>query len=547
MKLHVACLAASGFVVLAEPAAAKDLYVDAATGDDTTTYDANDADHPFATLQRAVWGAATWETAVPEEAAQAGDIVHVLEGTYVGTSVGERYIPAFLPVNSGTEEAPIVIQAEGEVLLEHECGNQCPAELRGPLIGTCCDRSYIVWRGFTLDEANASYTNDTGLVVAFEVSGAVFEDLTVLGGTAIARDNHNGIRFELCTGCAARNNRIDGIYGVDGLPGHHNEAGLMLYGSDGVVIEHNEISNCGAGIFPKGSDNRNIVIRHNIVRDTKIGIRNTYTHPEEGENFAYQNVIIDCRPDGTGIQVNEFSFHWVFANNTIHNCNLGIELGYDEPRDDLVFQNNIVSGSLEGFSAGYSTAPLFPLDYNLYHDVTQWSHDQVAYQDLASWQTASAQDGHSFIDDPLFVDVQAGDVRLTADSPARDAGIDLLDLDGDGDTTDSIHIGADIGEPPIGGGGGTGEGGENSAGGGVTSGGGAPSGSGGNGGGDPASDAEDGGCECSAAGRSAPASGSLTVLLAFAALIHRRRRARRWAANGTPEPGSTTSPRSSSR
>jgi hypothetical protein len=68
------------------------------------------------------------------------------------------------------------------------------------------------------------------------------------------------------------------------------------------------------------------------------------------------------------------------------------------------------------------------------------------YQDFASWnswQSRFGQDANSIYNiDPLFVDASGGDFRLQPTSSARDAGRDVLDLDGDGDTTDPINAGA---------------------------------------------------------------------------------------------------------
>jgi len=44
--------------------------------------------------------------------------------------------------------------------------------------------------------------------------------------------------------------------------------------------------------------------------------------------------------------------------------------------------------------------------------------------------------------DPQLVDAAGGDYHLGADSPVRALGVDVLDLDGDGDSTDLIPAGA---------------------------------------------------------------------------------------------------------
>jgi hypothetical protein len=553
MKASFALFSALGLVFVALPAHAKELYVDQATGNDDTTYAENDAAHPFATIQRAVWGSLDRDNAVPNEAAQPGDTVHVLAGTYIAAGTGERWYPAFLPINTGTQQNPIVIQAEGEVRLEHDCGTQCNDDQRSPLIGGCCNIDWITWRGFILDEANASYHADTGLVGAFGSTGIVFENLEIIGGPAHAVDNHNGIRFEDAQDCVARNNRIHGIHSVDDLPAHHNQAGIMLYGNTNILIEHNEIWDTGAAIFPKGNDNSNITIRYNLLHGNLKGIRNTFSHPTNGDNRAYQNVIFDCVEGGIGIQIAEHSYHWTIANNTIHGCSLGISQSGSDPvnsaKGDLIYQNNIITNaSDEGFNCGDWSEPIFPLDYSAYHQVDQWSYALQAYNTFASWQAASGQDAHSFLADPMFVNAAAGDFHLSSGSPAEGTGVDLLDLDGDGQTNDPVNIGAYVtgtevigvtdgsaGSGGSGGTGGTSSGGTSSggsgngsgsggAGNGTSSGGsGNGSSSGGNAGANASPDAgdDDGGCGC----RLAVSNGSPGAwLMALGGLLLLRRR-----------------------
>lgn len=550
MKASFTLFSALGLVLVALPAHAKELYVDHATGNDATTYAQNDATHPFATIQRAVWGSLDRENAVPNEAAQAGDTVHVLPGTYVAAGTGTRWLPAFTPINSGTAQNPIVIEAAGEVRLEHDCGNQCSVDQSSPLIGAYEDIDYITWRGFILDEAHATYHADTGLAVSFGATGIVFEGLDIIGGPGIAVDNHNGIRFEGAIDCVARNNRIHGIHDINDIPAHHNDAGIMLYGSSNILIEHNEIWDCGSAVFPKGLDNSDIVIRYNLLHDNRTTVRNSYSNIANGQNFVYQNVIKDCL-DGYGLQLAENTYRWVIANNTIHSCPTGISLSNDSPKADLVFQNNLVSNAYEGFNAGDWTSPLFPLDYNGYHGVTQWSHDLVAYGTFQSWQAASGQDAHSFFGDPMFVNAAAGDFHLSPGSPAEGTGVDLLDLDGDGQTNDPVNMGAYVtgneiigitdGSAGSGGSGGSGSGGTSSggsssggsgngsgsggAGNGTSSGGsGNGSSSGGNAGANASPDAgdDDGGCGCRVAAPSGSPGGWLMALGAL--LLLRRRR-----------------------
>ena len=70
---HAALMLGLGVFFLAHAALAKDLYVDASTGDDSVSYAQNDASNPWATLGRAVWGNANRSNPNSSQAAQAGD------------------------------------------------------------------------------------------------------------------------------------------------------------------------------------------------------------------------------------------------------------------------------------------------------------------------------------------------------------------------------------------------------------------------------------------------------------------------------------------
>lgn len=62
---------------------------------------------------------------------------------------------------------------------------------------------------------------------------------------------------------------------------------------------------------------------------------------------------------------------------------------------------------------------------------------------LATWKSTKSQDSASpeaITSDPLFTNAGAGDYKLQAGSPARDLGVDILDLQGGG-TSASIHAG----------------------------------------------------------------------------------------------------------
>jgi len=157
-------------------AQAKTLYVNGGTGSDATTYANNTAIAPWLTLGRAVWGNANRGTPNTGEAAAAGDIVVIADGTYHTTeTTGLRYDPVYNPVNegawnSGTNvcDSTITFQAATQygVTLTTPTGGDA-----NPVIGTYL-KDCIIWDGFSIDEANAETPNDGGQASLWSSDGS---------------------------------------------------------------------------------------------------------------------------------------------------------------------------------------------------------------------------------------------------------------------------------------------------------------------------------------------------------------------------------------
>src|SRR5690606_15483338 len=101
MKVRLHFLAALSMVLTVSLADAKVLYVDRNTGNDATTYEANSATSPWATIGRATWGSTNRSSPNASQAARAGDTVIVRAGTYSTAGTDVRYDPAYNPANSG--------------------------------------------------------------------------------------------------------------------------------------------------------------------------------------------------------------------------------------------------------------------------------------------------------------------------------------------------------------------------------------------------------------------------------------------------------------
>lgn len=428
------------------------LFVDGATGNDSRSYAENSASTPWATIGRAAWGSTNRNSPNPAEAAQPGDTVVVLAGTYVANQMGnERYLPAWNPTNSGTPGNPIVFQADGEVVLQ-----SAPGAGRGPVIGAF-QRSYITWDGFFVDEPNIETTADTGPVVIWDSDNVILQNLEIRGKTADWIDNHNAIRLEFATNSILRGNRIYGIRRVGGI--NRNAAAIMTYDSNNILIEANEIFDSYDAIYIKNQNN-NFVVRHNLIYDIEgPGLRlaqigcsatagaliygNVFRNNEDGVSFSPIESDGHHEPYCTAPYVNNVRL----VNNTLVDNDRGITIIDVNSRlnGDILIENNIISRSITGINIEDSSiGSAFNIQNNLYFDYGEYG--QLSYNSISMsrMQDTYGVDVGSFVANPMFANEAADDFRLQDGSPAIDAGLDVLDLNGNNITAEPINFGADM-------------------------------------------------------------------------------------------------------
>jgi len=415
------------------------------------------------TIGRAAWGSTSRGSPNASEAAQAGDVVEVAAGTYSTTGVDSRWGVAYLPANSGTVGSPIVFQTDGGVVtLTYSSG-------AGPMIGAS-QRDYVVWIGFSIDEANAPSVSDTGPVVLHRTTGSRISRCVIDGnGDPELNDNHNGIRCEHSSHC-----RIDQCTIHDVLTqasdntwvtSSNNGSGIMFYSAHATTIEHCEIYYCGTGIDVKGevdgeNDNDGTIIRYNLIHH--VGVAGIYFLSSTGTastpNLVYQNIVRDGSGGSGGIGVLVKAVYDTcytrIVNNVVDTCKIGIAMA-DSTQvfvtgHNLVW-NNIVSHcteyGIQSVPSGNVDEALVDWEHNIYHGNTVDCYDGTA-RTLAQWQaTYPSQDQAtpaSITSDPLYTN-EAGDVfTLQGGSPALTLGVDYLDLDGDSSTTDTVPAGAYI-------------------------------------------------------------------------------------------------------
>ncbi len=238
------------------------------------------------------------------------------------------------------------------------------------------------------------------------------------------------------------------------LPEQQNsdEHAIGLQGGTGWIIEDNYIERCGSGPLLYAFTNQrltNMVIRYNFIKDcdpdgsaTGYGIAtqcNNNSFSDKSGIEIYNNIVVNCK---VGIRL-QFEDVQDCYNNTIYGCESSFASGrnYAGKGARVNFKNNISANAGLYHIHWFSGADTISLrsDYNLF-DIDgpkfYWVYvpDYINERNFAQWQAlqwdSCTFDPHSVLDIPLFENSsgtfsEPGDFKLTATSPAIDAGIDV--------------------------------------------------------------------------------------------------------------------------
>jgi hypothetical protein len=147
--------------------------------------------------------------------------------------------------------------------------------------------------------------------------------------------------------------------------------------------------------------------------------------------YIIGNLIRDIsRPDGSAMAFKTWSSKQIFfINNTIVDCDNGIDSYVDGPLVELHLYNNIVAnikpGGFHLNLSGKEQLKNSVSKNNLYFQSggnPRLNCNRISYDNLTDFNTATGMESGSLIDNPLFVNPAGNDFSLQAGSPAINKG-----------------------------------------------------------------------------------------------------------------------------
>ena len=365
----------------------------------------------------------------------AGDAVIVKAGRY--SDPDSTWASAFTPVNSGEPGKPIIFKSypKHAAILEKGGSGDCGMRVNG--------RNYIIIDGFKV----------IGGIGFHDCGYCEIRNCDVIEGRNSDTSLNWGIFLHTSHHCIIENNYVhdmeEGPY-----PGHHNAACIMLFASSDSIIENNiadaKVLN-GQKIYSafgqKGGQIYRNIWRYNIALNATTGFFGkaaTACDNASEDNIYYQNIAINCSK--AAFELNHMCYRFQIYNNVAYNCGAFISAWLESNQNNSVW-NNIAIGTDTVYYLSEVTPETFfsYSDYNNLQGSLFCSHQWRDYaQTLAEWQQKTPFDDHSTSTDPLFVNAEVHDFHLNPNSPCLNAGIDRQDYDNDGNTTESINMGAYI-------------------------------------------------------------------------------------------------------
>jgi hypothetical protein len=417
--------------------------------------------------------------------AQPGWRVSCGPGEYMGVNTNSNN-PSMRILANGTENNPIIFFAQnyaalnttGRSILRHngtQPGYGCP------VLGLATGHH---WYGFYITESLAPTHPDTGPIVCGGKYNRISYFRIDRGPTTWplfngqSENNHAAIRFEGQNGC--QNNLVSDCwienYSRENAFG--SEQGIQLFSPQGsnittstgrITIENCYFDNVETALTSKGAGSTRpilggVIFRRNLVRGSTfsnvVGAVNFMdTSGELGRNQVYQNIQVGghyhviCM-NQAGYAIRDIDV----INNTLIDCVANREREGIHTSTPMAgtsgsgwrIHNNVKTGNAPLFNFAYdgqSDVAVQSRSHNLSFGHTRWGYVDsrgTGTQSLAQWVANTPFDDFSLESNPLLASSVWGNSnlgRLQQTSPARNAAIDLLNLNGNG-TSAACHMGA---------------------------------------------------------------------------------------------------------
>lgn len=349
------------------------------------------------------------------------------------------------------------------------------------------NNAYAVWDGFTVDTKAGGVEpgipddpwGEVGQMSAWTSNNCKF--IRIYSDHQFANyagGDRNNIFIQDCSFIEIGDGLYKNIGPSAGGASLSNVTLMMWYNSDNINVHHCDMFNAPTAIWCKGQTSANTVhthtYHHNKIYNCGVAIRVSSPIQTLLANSvkAYQNQIFACH---VGLAVTAFGSGGepkgvAFVNNTIYNlARYGSSDVYGISTVALMYINttatsyaadcNIITRNNACYNVNEMT---FTLDNSAQFDNMVWDYD--AYntytnfwrqgeggptQNLATWQAESpSRDSHVVTASPGFVDVSGNNIALAGGSPLLNAGIDILNLNGNG-TAAACHIGAWLGSGDV--------------------------------------------------------------------------------------------------
>ena len=404
-----------------------------------------DQNHPNASDENSGTEEEPWKSLGKAcNAVQVGDMVIVKEGVYID-SISNRY-STFNPTNSGSPGNPIIFRSiprRAAIIRTYGLPN------RSRYAWAINHRDYIIIDGFKIE----------GGAILRHSNYSIIKNCDISIGRCPSNDPslNWGLTLYDAKYCTLENNYIHDI--SDSGNRSHNTACVMVFsGSEDNIIQNN-LADAGNGIVysafgQKGGAIYNNTWRYNIARNATTGFLGMAATAEDvasEDNIYYQNIAINCKT--TAFELYHMCYRFKIYNNVAFECSRFVS-AFKNNNIDTELWNNIAVGENRTISwGGYPEAMPFSIliNYSDYNDFYGYSligfrekTPTLYYYTLEDWQNGTGFDMNSMYADPLFLNPTSHNFHLQPSSPCLNAGIDRQDYDNDGNTTESINMGAYI-------------------------------------------------------------------------------------------------------